>query len=211
MARRRHEPDEALGPVIDGTPDLATLAESLLRPPVAEEEEQEPEQEEEQEPQVIVLCGNSPEALAVARLARDCDFEIAVARREEPQPGDELAELADSVHVLENYDNFVSGCGIDNNHYVCVFAQNAGYCEHILSQCLPSEAAYIGLNATRELGREIFAKLKEQGAPDAELAAICCPMGLYIGAKTPEQQGVAILAEVLAARAGVLKRLRFKA
>lgn len=208
MTRHRHEPAEAFGPAIDGTPDLASLAESLLRPP--REPEQEREEVVEQKPQVLVICGAGPVALAVARLARECDFEVALARQEEPALDDELAELADSVHVLENYDNFVDGCGLDTNHYLCIFAQNANACEHILSQSLPSEAAYIGLNASRELGKDIFARLKEQGAPDAELAAICCPMGLYIGAKTPEQQSVAILAEVLAARAGVLKRLRFK-
>lgn len=207
MSKRSREPEEALGPSLDGNDQIERL-ELALRPQPEPVEEPEPEPEPE-EPQIALICGGGEIALACARLARECGFLIELVVKEAPAPGDELAELADVVRLLEDYDNLVEACAVDSNHYVCIFTPDAADCEHILYQCLPSDAAYLGAWADKSLRRAIFAKLKEDGAPDAELAAICCPMGLGIGARTPEQDAVSVVAEMLAARSGVLKRLRY--
>lgn len=209
MARRRREPDEAFGPMLDGASELEELARRLRELP--EEDEPAPELilPEPEMPQVVLLCGSGATALATARLARQCGFDIELACREAPEAGDELAELAQAAHVLEDYDDMVSACEVDRNHYVCVFEDDPEICAHILSQCLPSSAAYLGVDADMAGRRAIFASLREGYAPDAELAAICCPMGLSLGAEGAEQRAVAIVAELLAAKSGVLKRLRF--
>lgn len=210
MAKRGREPEEALGPALDGMDQLERL-EMALRPREEPEPEEEPEYlPEPVEPQVALICGNGERALASARLAAGCGFAIELALDVAPEADDELAQLADAVHVLENYDNIVEACGVDSNHYVCVFVEEPAVCGHILYQCLPSDAAYLGAWADKAQAGEIFARLKADGAPDAELAAVCCPMGLGIGAQTPEQDAVANVAEFLAARSGVLKRLRYR-
>ncbi len=209
MAKRRREPEEALGPSIDGMDQLERL-ELALRPQLEPEVEEEPEVwNEPEEPQTALGCGNGEIALACARLSSECVFLIELATTAPPEPGDELAALADAVHVLDNYDDFVKECEVDSNHYVCVFCDDADESVHILYQCLSSDAVYLGAWADKGLRQEIFGKLKAAGAPDAELAAICCPMGLGIGAQSPEQDAVAVVAEMLAARCGVLKRLRY--
>lgn len=210
MPKRSREPEEALGPSIDGMDQIERL-EMALRPHPEPEPEPEPETAPEpEEPQTALICGSGELALACARLALQCGFNIELAAKAAPDPEDELARLAGAVHVLEDYNDLAEACQIDANHYVCVFAEDARDCEHILYQCLPTSAAYIGAWANRELAREIFAGLKEAGAPDAELAAICCPMGLGIGSQTTGQDAVAIVAEILAAKSGVLKRLRYR-
>lgn len=210
MARRKRPMEEALGPALDGRDDVAQLARSLLEPQanVPEPEEDESPTAIAEQP-VLLICGGRQVAAAVAELARRCGFGVELAAREAPDADDELASLADAVHVLENYEDLVQSCGIGRNHYVCVFVKDAAMCERILQQCLASDAAYVGAWAELDLRNEIFARLKSAGAPDAELAAICCPIGLAIGAVSGDQQAVAILAEVLAAKSGVLKRLRF--
>lgn len=210
MARHKPPMEEAFGPSLDGREDVAQLAKSLLDPlanvPEIEESEEEPLPVA---PPVLLICGGRQAAVSVARLARDCGFAVELAVQEAPDPEDELASQADAVHVLENYEDLVEACGISRNHYVCVFVSDAALCEHILQQCLASDAAYLGAWAELDLRNEIFARLKAAGAPEAELAAVCCPIGLAIGAVSSGQQAVAILAEVLAAKSGVLKRLRF--
>lgn len=203
MAKRRREPEESLGPAIDGLDQLERLEMALRHPPEVEEPEEEPEPAPPPDPHVILICGRGERALATARLGRACGFAIELAEKEALPDSDELAALADVVHVLEDYENIVADCGIDRNHYVCIFANDAADCEHILYQCLESGAPYLGAWAGKEMAKEIHERLKEAGAPDAELAAICCPMGLGIGAKTPEQEAVAIIAEIMAAKSGV--------
>lgn len=210
MARRKRVLEEAFGPALDGREDVAQLAKSLLEPQanVPEPEEDEPGSANEVQP-VLLICGERQVAAAVAELGRQCGFSVQLALAREPEPENMLAALADVVHVVPDYDDLVDICGIDRSHYICVFVQDAVVCEHILQQCLASDAAYVGAWAELDLRNEIFARLKGSGAPDAELAAICCPIGLAIGAVSAPQQAVAILAEVLAAKSGVLKRLRF--
>lgn len=209
MAKRRHEPEEALGPSIDGMDQIERLELALRPQPEPEIEEETEFMSEPDQPQTALVCGSGEIALACARLAHECGFLIELAANEPPAPGDELAALADAVHVLDNYDDFVNVCDVDSNHYVCVFCEDADESVHILFQCLSSDAAYLGAWADKGLRQEIFSKLKAAGAPDAELAAVCCPMGLGIGAQSPEQDAVAVVAEMLAARCGVLKRLRY--
>ena len=73
---------------------------------------------------------------------------------------------------------------------------------------IESHAFYIGVWASPEERGDLFAKLKEMGVPDAELAPVCCPIGLSVYAENPVQASVAVVAELLAARAGTLGRLR---
>lgn len=210
MARRSREPDEAFGPMLDGMDDLARLAQHLANPMDGEIEDcADDHLPEPEKPQVVLICGTGPVALAAARLAASCGFTVELACRDEPLADDELAGIAEVTHVLENYDGFVAECDIDRNHYVCIFVENAEDCGHILLQCLPSDAAYLGVDADAAMSMEVVAGLKAAGAPDAELAAICCPMGLNLGAEGAEQRAVSIVAELLAAKSGVLKRLRF--
>ena len=70
--------------------------------------------------------------------------------------------------------------------------------------------SYIGMIGSKSKREQVYAFLRAQGVPDAELAAVRCPIGLSIGAETPRQIAVSVVAELLAARAGTLQRLRFE-
>lgn len=210
MARRSREPDEAFGPMIDGTEDVVTLAKMLLEPetPVPLEESGEPEDAAQEEEQVVLICGDGEIALKLATLATDCGFALEVVSDSATPLSEELVDLARDVHILENYEDFANGAHVDRNHYICICSEDAEECERILMQCLPSDAAYIGACTNAAEAALVKEKLRNVGTPDAELAALCCPMGLAIGARTPEQKAVAIMAEIMAAGSGVLKRLR---
>lgn len=210
MPRRRSEPDEAIGPSLDGLDQIERL-ELALRQEPEEVAVAEPEEPEPQEPQTAVICGGGEVAQACARLALDCGFELKYAVTADSPADESIASLANEVVTFEEAGDLVGQCGIDANSYVCIFTASAQECVQLIYQCMHSDAVYIGAWADKSQRREIFAELKADGAPDAELAAICCPMGLGIGAETPAQDAVAIVAEMLAARSGVLKRLRFRA
>lgn len=210
MPKRRIEPEEAIGPVVDG------LENFQLFPPSLAGEEPLPEHEESNEAQsaaediespVLLLCGEGEAARKVAELALKCGFILEAAVSGSIEEARHTWPEANAVYEVPDWLDIVSICGIDRNYFVCLFMEDLELCEDILAQCLPSDARYLGVYGSLETRQEIFSGLRQMGAPDAELMAIACPMGLNIGAASAEQQSVAIVAELMAVKAGTLKRL----
>lgn len=163
----------------------------------------------EEEP-VLLVCGDAPQARALARLSSRCGFVVDVVVQTAIEAESGQFPGARSVLSLPGFENLIVSCDIGRSHYVCIFAPDEESCLNALYEAIESHAFYIGVWASPEERDSLFAQLKEMGVPDTELAPICCPIGLSIFAETPDQAAVAIMAELLAARAGTLGRLRFE-
>ena len=204
MAKRNKGQIEAIEPAVNGLEDLqrSFFETSLPAPP---EIEYVPENldEEADIPAVVLIFGNGEEAEALGVLAQKCGLEARVAA-----VGNQEFPWATEATALETYDNIVEDCGIERNFFICILEDSNELCELLLSQALASDAGYIGFAGDRERIADVFEELRKDGVPDAELAAVAAPMGLDIGARTPEEKAVAIVAEMLAAKAGKLKRMR---
>lgn len=159
---------------------------------------------------VLLLCGGGPVTSAVVPMARACGFVVDVVEQ-----GADLADPAlypgarHCLHLPE-YANLVQACGISRRHLVAIATGTAATDMDVLVQVLASHASYIGMAGSRSKKVQIYASLRERGIPDAELAAVRCPLGLSLAAQTTEQKAVALVAELLAARGGTLQRLRFE-
>ncbi len=70
-------------------------------------------------------------------------------------------------------------------------------------RCSVEALRFVGLLGSRPKVVHIFAALQEQGVSAQELAAVHAPLGLEIGAQTPDEIAVSILAEMIAVRRGV--------
>ena len=160
-------------------------------------------------PPVLLLCGGGHVSLEVARLAHACDFVVDVVddRAEFSNAG--RFPMARNCLVLPGYENLVQSCGIGRRHFVAIITRGHSFDREVLAQALASHAQYVGMIGSKTKREQVCAALRKQGVPGAELAAVCCPIGLSIEAETPQQIAVSIVAELLAARAGTLMRLRF--
>jgi xanthine dehydrogenase accessory factor len=72
----------------------------------------------------------------------------------------------------------------------------------LLEVALRRPAAYIGAMGSRRTHEDRLARLREAGLTDAELARLRSPIGLDLGARTPEETAVAIAAELIQLRWG---------
>lgn len=203
MSKKRIAPDEAFGPAIDGL-DLLAITEHLPLEEKLEEENIETDEENFTSP-VALIIGAGEVAEETAKLCAKCSFLVEIALPNSASQND--FSFADRIYDIPDFENIVQICNIDKDYFVCVFLDNIHDCELVLSQCLASDAMYLGLYGDLQKRDEVFTLLREDGEPDTELAAIAAPMGLNIGAQTAEQKAVAIVAEMLASRAGKLKRL----
>ena len=160
-------------------------------------------------PPVLLLCGGGHVSLEVARLAHSCGFVVDVVDDREEFSNAGRFPMARHCRVLPGYENLVQTCDIGRRHFVAIITRGHSFDREALAQALTSHAQYVGMIGSRTKREQVYAALRKQGVPDAELAAVCCPIGLSIEAETPQQIAVSIVAELLAARAGTLVRLRF--
>ncbi|MBQ4567182.1 MAG: XdhC family protein [Desulfovibrio sp.] len=160
---------------------------------------------------VLLLCGSGPEAAAVAWLASACGFIVDVV--DDVQDTARLRAdfpTARACMALQSFNNLVESCRVGREHLVAIMTHDPDISAHVLSQTLVSHASYLGMLAGRRKREYIYDLLRAEGAPLAELAAVRCPVGLAVGASSPQQIAVAVVAELLAARAGTLQRLRLE-
>ncbi|MCP4576310.1 MAG: XdhC/CoxF family protein, partial [Deltaproteobacteria bacterium] len=75
----------------------------------------------------------------------------------------------------------------------------------VLEQSLRTKAGYIGMIGSRRKRGIIYEKLLDQGFTRKDLSRVHSPIGLNIGAETPEEIAVSIVAELIQVRAGMEK------
>jgi xanthine dehydrogenase accessory factor len=120
----------------------------------------------------LLVCGDTPIAAAVRRLGAELGYAIA--------DGDGLEPRRDDLGLV------VAAHGRDELH--------------TLRRGLESGVPYVGLVASPRRGTGVLAELRGDGVPDEQLARIDVPAGLDIGARTPPEVALSILARIVAVR-----------
>jgi xanthine dehydrogenase accessory factor len=94
---------------------------------------------------------------------------------------------------------------IDQRTVLCVLTHDPKFDVPLLKVALRlPEAGYVGAMGSRRTHEDRQARLKEAGMTDEELARLSSPIGLDLGARTPEETAVSIAAEIIALRWGGL-------
>jgi xanthine dehydrogenase accessory factor len=143
-------------------------------------------------PQVII-CGSSPVAVAVADLAKRSGFAVTICA-----PAAEQAAFAEAERRIEGYALPVEEAGA---RYVVVSTQGRGD-EAALSAALAVDVDYVAFVGSRKKADALKAALSERGVPAERLAKLKAPAGLDLGAITPDEIAISILAEIVAVRRG---------
>ena len=91
---------------------------------------------------------------------------------------------------------------IDQRTVLCVLTHDLKFEVPLLALALRSKAGYIGAMGSRRTHRDRLQRLREVGMTEQELSRMCAPIGLDLGARTPEETAVSIAAEIIARRWG---------
>jgi xanthine dehydrogenase accessory factor len=144
----------------------------------------------------LVLVGGDPIALAVGRLAIDAGLEVALIRPKGPvQP----PPIAGVRYLRDAPAEALSRLGLDPWSAVAALSHDLDTDHAALAAALPSAALYVGALGSRRRIPERLDRLRRAGLSDEALARLRAPIGLDIGARTPFEIAVSILAEVIAA------------
>jgi xanthine dehydrogenase accessory factor len=96
----------------------------------------------------------------------------------------------------------VAAGSVDARTVICVLTHDQKFDVPLLEVALRTQAGYVGAMGSRRTHDERLERLRERGMTEAELAKLHSPIGLDIGARTPEETAVSVAAEIIGARWG---------
>lgn len=140
-------------------------------------------------------------ASAVARIGKFMGYRVTVCDARAVFATRERFPSADEI-VVAWPDEFLKTAEVDARTVICVLTHDPKFDVPVLKAALETPAGYIGAMGSRRTHNNRTARLKEEGVTDEELARISSPVGLDIGARTPEETAVAIAGEIIALRTG---------
>jgi xanthine dehydrogenase accessory factor len=141
-------------------------------------------------PQVVV-CGSSPVAVAVADLAKRSGFAVTVCA-----PGGEQSAFAEADRRIEAFALQVHEAGA---RYIVISTQGRGD-EAALLAALAVEAEYVAFVGSRKKAEALKSALLKRGVTPETLAKLKAPAGIDLGAITPDEIAISILAEIVMVR-----------
>ncbi|MBV9894356.1 MAG: XdhC family protein [Chloroflexi bacterium] len=152
----------------------------------------------------IVIFGGVHTGVALAQLAKDVGgFRVVVVDARGAWATPARFPTADEIHVM-HADDYLKGHPLTSQSYVAVLSHDPKLDDPALFGALQSDARFVGAIGSPKTQRERRERLKAAGLTDEQVARLYGPVGLDIGAQSPEEIGVAILAQILAAKNGKL-------
>ena len=139
----------------------------------------------------VVICGSSPVAVAIADLAKRTGFTVTVCA-----PAAEQAAFEQAERRIEGYALPVEEAGA---RYVVVSTQGRGD-EAALLAALAVDADYVAFVGSRKKADVLKRHLAQRGVAAERLEKLKAPAGLDLGAITPDEIAISILAEIVAVR-----------
>ncbi len=149
----------------------------------------------------MLVFGAIDFAAAVARVGKFLGYHVTVCDARKVFATTSRFPDADDV-VVEWPHRFLAGTGVDARTVICVLTHDPKFDVPLLEVALRTPAGYIGAMGSRRTHEDRLSRLREAGLTDGELARLRSPIGLDLGARTPEETAVSIAAELIQLRWG---------
>jgi xanthine dehydrogenase accessory factor len=150
-------------------------------------------------PHRLIIVGAVHVAIPLHRLAKMLGYYVVVVDARGVLATPERFPVADRL-LVEWPDDALATLGLDSSTSVVVLTHDPKFDNPALMAVLSAPVRYIGAIGSRTTNTQRREALRELGATDEQLQRIFAPIGLDIGAKTPAEIALAVMAEIVAAR-----------
>jgi xanthine dehydrogenase accessory factor len=154
-------------------------------------------------PPQMVIFGAVDFTAALVRVAKVLGYRVTVCDARPAFATTARFPQADEV-VVDWPDRHLAAVGSDlgPRDAVCVLTHDPKFDVPAIVAALGTRCGYLGAMGSRRTHADRVERLKEAGVGDGELTRVMGPIGLAIGARTPEETAVSICAEIIALRTG---------
>ena len=149
----------------------------------------------------MLVFGAIDFATAVARVGKFLGYHVTVCDARKVFATASRFPDADEV-VVDWPHRFMAATEVDARTVICVLTHDPKFDVPLLEVALRTPAGYIGAMGSRRTHDDRLARLREVGLTEDELARLRSPIGLDLGARTPEETAVSIAAELIQLRWG---------
>ena len=149
----------------------------------------------------LVIVGGVHIAQTLCGLAARVGYRPVIC---DPRPVFASPERFPGVEIVNEWpEEGFRRIGLDASTAVATLTHDPKLDDPALALALESAAFYVGALGSRKTHARRLGRLQERGVPEEALARIAAPIGLPIGARTPDQIALAVMAQVVAARNGI--------
>ena len=156
-------------------------------------------------PPRMLVFGAIDYAAAVARIGNFLGYHVTVCDARPVFATKARFPGADEV-VVEWPHRFLEHTTVDERTVICVLTHDPKFDVPLLEAALRTPASFIGVMGSRRTHTDRLDRLRERGVSEDDLRRIAAPVGLDIGASTPEETAVSVAAEMVALRTGASGR-----
>jgi len=152
-------------------------------------------------PPRMLVFGAIDFAAAVARAGKFLGYHVTVCDARPVFATSARFPDADEV-VVDWPHRYLAGTRVDERTVICVLTHDPKFDVPLLEVALRTTAGYIGAMGSRRTHDDRLARLREAGLTEEELSGLRSPIGLDLGARTPEETAVSVAAELIQLRWG---------
>jgi xanthine dehydrogenase accessory factor len=146
-----------------------------------------------------VLFGAGHLAYHIARYAQSVHFRVIVCDHRSEYANRQRFPEADEV-LVDDFARVFEKLRIDRNCYLVIVTRGHACDGIVLEQAVRTEARYIGMIGSKRKTAIVMQKLVGKGIPQEQLDRVYSPVGLSVGALTPEEIALSIVAELVKIR-----------
>jgi xanthine dehydrogenase accessory factor len=152
-------------------------------------------------PPALVIVGAGHIAIPLTTFAKTLDYRVVVVDARSAFATRDRFPLADEL-IVEWPDEVLEKMDLYPSTAIAVLTHDPKFDEPTLKVALARNVGYIGAVGSRKTKEERDERLKKQGITEEQIRRIHGPIGLNIGATSPEEMALAIMAEIVATRHG---------
>ena len=151
----------------------------------------------------LIIIGGVHVAMPLQNFARQLGFRVSLV---DPRQVFAAPERFPEVETISHRypDKALPQLGLDKNTYIAVLTHDPKIDDKALTTALPTDVPYVGVLSSSRTHEKRLARLTEAGLTQAQMDRIRTPVGIDIGAQTPEEIALSIMAEIVAVRNGAL-------
>jgi xanthine dehydrogenase accessory factor len=148
----------------------------------------------------VYLFGAGHVSRSTAAMAVMVGFRVLVSDDREEFANRRRFPDTHEIRVLESFDRSFSELSIGRADFIVILTRGHLHDKTVLAQALKTKAGYIGMIGSRKKRNAIYGALLKEGFSQADIDRVHSPIGLSIGAETPEEIAVSITAEMIQCR-----------